>query len=58
MVAGDEPLNWAVVKITISVDGGISMQCDRDGYDDGYSDCVPQSPPETIAGMFQKKSQY
>ena len=40
MSAGDEPLSWAVVKITISVDGGISMQCDRDGYDDGYSNCV------------------
>ena len=40
MVAGDESLNWAVVKISISVDGGISMQCDRDGYDDDYSDCV------------------
>ena len=40
MVAGDEPLNWAVVKISISVDGGMVMQCDEDGRDDNYSDCV------------------
>ena len=56
MVAGDEPLNWAVVKITISVDGGMVMQCDRDGYDDDYSDCV-YAISGAIAGMFQKKSQ-
>ena len=40
MVAGDENLSWAVVKISISVDGGMVMQCDRDGYDDDNSDCV------------------
>ena len=39
MTQGDD-LSWAVVKINIVVDGGISMTCQESGYEDSTSDCV------------------
>jgi len=39
MMQGSD-LNWALVEVTISVDGGASFQCTDEGWADEYSSCV------------------
>ena len=39
MTQGDD-LNWALLKVTIVVDGGISITCDVASNADASSDCI------------------
>ena len=39
MTQGDD-LSWAVLKVSIVVDGGVSMTCDEAGEADATSDCT------------------
>ena len=40
MTAGDDPLSWSVLKVTIVVEGGTSLTCVEDSKDDGTAPCT------------------
>jgi hypothetical protein len=57
MMQGSD-LNWAMLEVTIIVDGGTSLQCDDEGWADEYSSCVYTTDDDQNWGVGEEITIY